>query len=653
MRVINLAIVSLLAAQTFTLQNASFADSSDESGSQLLKRGEAAAAAGDWRAAAEDFIASSHAPETKPTALYDLGIAYYHMGRFAEALAAEQQVLAIDDRYVPAYIQIATIQDHSGDLTAAEASLKKALEIQPGSAVAQANLTQVQAKMQAKTNAPVTAVKIFDGGEPQPKKADDSKPIEIVMPSTSKQSASESTATAGDASTKVEITAAADESKDLPTSSAKTVESKSDDTVPAVTAAPDTHASVEPVNTTGTTIKERPLTSSKHEENEAADTTKSDAATAPAQSEAASNETPAAADVPIITVKPTTTDVPAVKPSEAPAPQPNKPSAMASLTDLLNAGKSEMDAAANSPAQKRADASAAVQRSAARKERATDLVTEALVYFNSGAVDLARRTLESALESDPTNAVAHADLGVVMGTQGDFEGQIREERAALALDPKNPEGHLNLAWALAREKSWQEAVGEYDAALALQPGLVEAVSGKAFVLSKLGQDDEAIKLLSEAKDKNTTAAWPCVALSTLYLDQNKNEAAATELQLAIKREPGNTEALKRMAQLNLATKDWKGAVQNYRDALKKQPYDLDAYLGLALAQQKNSDNDGALKSLKMAVELAPANATAHASLSSVLEKMGRAQEAENEARMALQIDPRQQIAQSVLHRVTR
>ncbi|HEY9717079.1 MAG TPA: tetratricopeptide repeat protein, partial [Trichormus sp.] len=367
-------------------------------------------------------------------------------------------------------------------------------------------------------------------------------------------------------------------------------------------------------------------------------------------------------DVPIITVKPSDAsgtkaipqDQSSNKSSVATQPQqPKAPAAMASLNDLLNAGKAEIDAAANSPAQKRADAIANLQHAAARKERATDLVTEALVYFNSGAVDAARRTLEAALESDPTNAVAHADLGVVMGTQGDFEGQIREERATLALDPKNAEGHLNLAWALAREKSWQEAAGEYDAALAIQPGLVEAVSGKAFVLSKLGQDDEAIKLLTEAKDKNATAAWPCVALSTLYLDQNKNVAAAAELQLAIKREPGNTEALKRMAQLNLATKDWKGAVQNYRDALKKQPYDLDAYLGLALAQQKNSDNDGALKSLKMAVELAPANATAHASLSSVLEKMGRAQEAENEARMALQIDPRQQIAQSVLHRVTR
>jgi len=640
MRAINLAIVFALAAQSFTLQNASFADSADDLNVQPLKRGEAAAAVGDWRSAAENFVEASHAPESKPIALYDLGIAYYHLGMFPEALAAERQVVAIDDTYVPAFVQIATILSRTGDAAGAQAALKKALEIEPGSAIAQANLAKIQAQAQSQKNAPIAAVKIFDGSQPQSKQTNEDKPIEIVIPSDRTKEAP----TQGTLSP-----AAVDANAQERTSTVVQTESKSEQSTTAKVEV----KSEQP----GSVIAKAEASSSEPAASPAANpvaatvSTKSEETTVAIQPAATTPEA-AVGEVPIITVKPATVAANSsdVKPADSAVAE--KPGPLSSLSDLLNSDKAEVKAAAPAETVVQSKTAPVVKRSAAKQQRAADLVTEALVYFNAGAVDFARHSLELAVEADPGNAVAHADLGVVLGTQGDFEGQITQERAALKIEPKNAEAHLDLAWALAREKSWNDAVTEYNAALAIDQSLTEALSGKAFVLSKLGSDDEAVSLLIDAKDKNKTAAWPCVALSTLYLDQNKNDAAAAELKEALAREPGNVEALKRTAQLNLATSDWKAAVEHYRLALKKQPFDLDAYLGLALAQQKNHDNEGALKSLKMAVEIAPSNATAHASLSNILEKLGRAQEAESEARMSLQLDPKQQVAQAVLHRVT-
>jgi superkiller protein 3 len=287
------------------------------------------------------------------------------------------------------------------------------------------------------------------------------------------------------------------------------------------------------------------------------------------------------------------------------------------------------------------------------ESKTADLITEANAYFAQGAVSQARETLQRAVQFNPKSAVAHGNLGVALGTAGDFDGQIAEERKAVELEETNAEAHLNLAWALARKEGWTEAQREYKRALTLKPDLIEAELGKALADAKVGKSKLAIQDLNKAKETHAGAAWPYIGLGSIYSDQKKYDDALAALKEAVKLEPSNMEARQRLADLYLRRFEWNEAAEQYREALKLAPYDFSCYMGLGLACQKSGQNEEALKAFKTAAGIAPKSATVHASLSMVLEHMGRQHEAETEARLALRLDPRQAVASGVLKRVTR
>ncbi|MGH9548863.1 MAG: tetratricopeptide repeat protein, partial [Terriglobales bacterium] len=171
MRSLNFALLLTLAAQAGMFSAAIAADDGVIA-TDLIKRGESAAAVGDWRAAVADFTRASEVPESKKTAMYDLGVAYYHLGEFAKGLSAERAATDADPKFVPAYVQISTILTKMGDIAGAESALNKAHEIDPDSKLVQQNLLQLKGLVSTIKH-PVTAdaiaaIKIFDGSAKQP-----------------------------------------------------------------------------------------------------------------------------------------------------------------------------------------------------------------------------------------------------------------------------------------------------------------------------------------------------------------------------------------------------------------------------------------------------------------------------------------------------
>jgi Flp pilus assembly protein TadD len=63
----------------------------------------------------------------------------------------------------------------------------------------------------------------------------------------------------------------------------------------------------------------------------------------------------------------------------------------------------------------------------------------------------------------------HVQFGVALGNQGDWDGEITEEREALRLNPNNGNAHYFLGMALERKGNYEEARGEYRAAHELAP----------------------------------------------------------------------------------------------------------------------------------------------------------------------------------------
>jgi tetratricopeptide (TPR) repeat protein len=204
-----------------------------------------------------------------------------------------------------------------------------------------------------------------------------------------------------------------------------------------------------------------------------------------------------------------------------------------------------------------------------------------------------------------------------MGSLGNYDGEVAEEKKAIALDARNASAHSNLGWAEAKKQRWHEALLAYQHSLTLAPTNVESQIGQALALFHSGKREAGIAAGRQAKTNAPHSAAPHIALGSMLQEQGRLEEAETELKAAITIAPDNLQARQQLASLFLQT--------------------------------GNSPRSIAL--FKQVLESMPSNATAHAGLSLALELQGDYAGAENEARKALDLNPKQQLAQVTLDRL--
>lgn len=84
-----------------------------------------------YKAAAERFQAYVRLDNRAPRVLYKLAFARYNEGLAAEAIAALQRAIAIDDRFAEAYYLLGLCQRDRQNLRAARLALERSIELQP------------------------------------------------------------------------------------------------------------------------------------------------------------------------------------------------------------------------------------------------------------------------------------------------------------------------------------------------------------------------------------------------------------------------------------------------------------------------------------------------------------------------------------------
>ncbi len=115
--------------------------------------------------------------------------------------------------------------------------------------------------------------------------------------------------------------------------------------------------------------------------------------------------------------------------------------------------------------------------------RAAALNAAGVRYLNSGLLLEAERQFQSAIQSDPVDAAAHAGLAEVRERSGDTTNARLEAQQSLQLKP-NPDAHLVLARLDLQGNQLSSAAGEVSQALQLDPknsaalGLRQALQSK-------------------------------------------------------------------------------------------------------------------------------------------------------------------------------
>ncbi len=82
----------------------------------------------------------------------------------------------------------------------------------------------------------------------------------------------------------------------------------------------------------------------------------------------------------------------------------------------------------------------------------------AVCYFQLGHVAEAERYCRAAIEIDPDNAMAHANLGTIKEVQGDTDGAIEAYKASLERDPNQPDLLVCLGSAYMRQHQFSAAL---------------------------------------------------------------------------------------------------------------------------------------------------------------------------------------------------
>src|SRR5690348_5475584 len=127
---------------------------------------------------------------------------------------------------------------------------------------------------------------------------------------------------------------------------------------------------------------------------------------------------------------------------------------------------------------------------------------------------------------------------------------------------------------------------------------VSRTLSKAVSLHLEGKLEGAAKLLSRAIEAGERDAALYSALGHIYYEMRDYESAAATYLLLVELEP-----LHRTAHFNLGVcqgnlKDWKGAVDSFRNAIEADATRADALLGLGIAQIHNSNPAEAIEPLE-------------------------------------------------------
>ena len=221
---------------------------------------------------------------------------------------------------------------------------------------------------------------------------------------------------------------------------------------------------------------------------------------------------------------------------------------------------------------------------------------------------------------------------------------LRPGEVAVAVAGRAPEIELRLRprdavrWAL-----YYPPLG----AARLPPGAPASLR-EAARLAAAGERAEALERLESVPPSAREAAAYYTLKAELLLAQGRAEEARSAVDEALRRRPGDPDALALSSILALARDNKGQALADARRAVELAPGNARARLALSYAAQANFDIPLARASLEAAVAAEPGNALAWARLGEAQLMQGDIRAAARSAARAVALDPKSARAQSVL-----
>jgi tetratricopeptide (TPR) repeat protein len=214
--------------------------------------------------------------------------------------------------------------------------------------------------------------------------------------------------------------------------------------------------------------------------------------------------------------------------------------------------------------------------------------------------------------------------------QKNLDAAERTLNEAVTVAPTDPEPKLQLVEFLAAQRGHERALGEVDRLIAREPSndALKLALGQFLVQQGASERAEALfrDVIAHAGSK-PEALQARNRLAALLLLRHDVSGATAQVELALKANPRDNDALILRSNIALATGNATGAIADLRVVLRDQPNAALVWRALALAYRQNNQPDLAGDAIRNAVQLAPNDTASRFDLAQSLANQGSFDEA--------------------------
>jgi tetratricopeptide (TPR) repeat protein len=251
-------------------------------------------------------------------------------------------------------------------------------------------------------------------------------------------------------------------------------------------------------------------------------------------------------------------------------------------------------------------------------------------------LDQVHRDYLKAIEVDPENAEAHAQLGDLLAFSPFLvPGSGREEamshaKRAVALQPKEPRVHATLGWVYRQTGRTNDAVVEFKTAADLHPaGSVEAFHLRALAESTAGNHRGALAILLEERDLYPSDRRVHEYIGNAYVALGDDPTALSAYTKSVEQETTNSlvrsRSLYSRGEIYMRKKEYALALADFSRSLELYPGLLQVYGQRALAHSRLGHVEQALADYEQTLKLSRAlHGTNHRATLSAMDNLAGA-----------------------------
>jgi tetratricopeptide (TPR) repeat protein len=259
------------------------------------------------------------------------------------------------------------------------------------------------------------------------------------------------------------------------------------------------------------------------------------------------------------------------------------------------------------------------------------------LYYRTGRIRDAVQEAQAMIQRDPNNLQAHKLLGrIYRRSLGDTQAgaQSREiltlaigEYEALArIEPKNADNHLLLGQLYILNKDLTKAETEFKTAMNLDPTNEEAVTNLAYLYNEEGDSAKAAATLNAIPETRRTSHI-YGSLGYTYEQQKDYKKAIEAFRQALKMDKDNLEAMRGLAQNLSNDNQLEPALEQFKAVQDADPQDATASLRISEIYRRMGKLDLAMQNLKKAESLVQDSLEVSYNEAIILEGQGKYDEA--------------------------